>query len=106
MSRKCKNVCTTANCVGNFLILPSAITGCISVPTFASLLGIPTRITSPAIGLKTCAIATGIKKYKSIIKKKKKKHGKIVKLINIEVLVSKALIDSNISHDELKLKQF
>ena len=43
--------------------------------------------------------------YKLMIKKKKKKHDKIVllakaKLNSIEVLVSKALIDSNISHDK------
>ena len=49
-------------------------------------------------------MAAGIKKYKSIIKKKKKKHDKIVllaksKLNSIEVLISKALIDSNISYD-------
>ena len=42
--------------------------------------------------------------YKSIIKKKKK-HDKIAllaksKLNRIEVLISKSLIDSNISHDE------
>ena len=47
-----------------------------------------------------------IKKYKSIIKKKKKKHDKIVplgrdKLNTIEVLISKALIDSYIIHNEL-----
>ena len=46
--------------------------------------------------------------YKSIIKKKKKKHDKIVllaksKLNGTEVLISKALIGSNISHDELVL---
>ena len=39
------------------------------------------------------------------MKKKKNKHDKIVllnitKLSTIEVLISKALIDSNISHDE------
>ena len=44
-------------------------------------------------------------KSKSIIKKKKKKHDKIVflgkdKLNIIEVLISKSLIDSYISHDE------
>ena len=49
-------------------------------------------------------MAAGIKNYKSIIKKKKKKHDKIVllaksKLNSIEVLISKALIDSNISYD-------
>ena len=46
--------------------------------------------------------------YKSIIKKKRKNHNKIVllakfKLNNIEVLISKALINSNINHNELVL---
>ena len=39
---------------------------------FASLVGFPIGITSSAIGLKTCAITAGIKKYKSIIRKGKK----------------------------------
>ena len=48
----------------------------------------------------------GIKKYKSKIKKKK--HDKILlltksKINSIEVLISKALIDSVISHDEFVL---
>ena len=48
------------------------------------------------------------KQYKPIIKKKKKKRDKIVllaksKLNSIDVLISKALIDSNISHDEFEL---
>ena len=78
------------------------------ISAFASLAGILIGITSSAIGLKICAIAAGIKKYKSIIKKKKKKHDKIVllaksKLNSIEVLVSKALIDSVISHGEFVL---
>ena len=63
------------------------------------------RITSSAIGLKICVITPGIKKYKSVIKKKKK-HDKIVLLPrsnSIEVLISKTLTDSNISHDELVL---
>ena len=44
----------------------------------SAVTGIPVGIASSAIGLKICAIIAGIKKYKSIIKKKKKKHGKIV----------------------------
>ena len=53
-------------------------------------------------------MAAGIKKCKSIIKKKKNKHDKIVslaktKLNSIEVLISKALIDLYISHDEFVL---
>ena len=71
MSRKHKKVCTTLNYTEQFLILPSAIAGCNSNSTFASLLGIPTAITSSATGLKISAIAAGIKKYESIIKKKK-----------------------------------
>ena len=35
---------------------------------------------SSAIGLKICAITAGIKEYMSIIKKKKKKHDKILLL--------------------------
>ena len=77
MSKKHKKVCTTLNYIEHFLILASTITGCVSISAFASLIGIPIGITSSAIGLKICAITAGIKKYKSIIKKKKKKHDKI-----------------------------
>ena len=72
---------------------------------FASLVGIPEGSTSSAVGWKTWK---SIKKYKSIIKKKKKKHNKTVllaktKLNSIEVLISKALIELNINHDEFVL---
>ena len=55
-----------------------------------------------------CAITAGNKKLESIIKKKKKKHVKLVllaksKLNSSEVLISKALIDSNINLDEFVL---
>ena len=72
--------------------------------SFSYLAGILIGIMSSAIGLNISVITTGIKKYKSIIKKKKKKHDKIFllaksKVNRIEVLIYKALIDSNISHD-------
>ena len=55
--------------------------GCVSISDFASLVGIPLGITSCfAIGLKICVITAGIKKFKSIINKKKKKHDKILSL--------------------------
>ena len=38
MSRKHINICTTLNCIEYFLILASAITGCISISAFTSLL--------------------------------------------------------------------
>ena len=63
---------------------------------------------SSAMRLKICVITAGIKKYKSIIKKKKKKHDKVLslaksKLNSKEVSISKALIGSDISHNEFVL---
>ena len=55
-----------------YLLYFSTITGCVSISDFAPLVGIPTEITSSANGLKICAITAKIKKYESIIKKKKK----------------------------------
>ena len=71
MSRKHKKICTTLNYIEHFLILTSGITGCISLAAFSCLLGIPIEINCSAIGIKICEIAAGIKRYKSIIKKKK-----------------------------------
>ena len=58
--------------------MASTVTGCISISALASLVGISIGITSSVVGLKICVITEGIKKYKSIIKKKK--HDKIVLL--------------------------
>ena len=80
ISRKHKKVCTTLNYIKDFLILASTITECISISASPILISILTGITSSAIGLKICAITEGIEKYNSTIKKKKKKHDKIVLL--------------------------
>ena len=91
------------NYTEDLLILISTITGCGFISVFASLAVI---LTSSVAGLKVCVITTGIKTYISIIKKKNKKHDKILsksKLNCLEVLISKALIDSNIIHDEFVL---
>ena len=94
MSNKHGKVFTTLNYIEHFVILASAAIGCISLCALASLLGIPIGIASSIIGLNICAI-----------KKKKKKHNKIVllaksKLNSLGFLISIALIDSNVSHDE------
>ena len=80
MSKKHEKMHETLNYVEHKLILTSALTGCVSISDFASLVGIPLQITSSAIGLKICVITAGVKKYKSIIKKNKKKHDRIVML--------------------------
>ena len=79
----------------------------IFISAFASLAGIPIGIASSAIVLKICVTNAWIKKYRSIIKKKKK-HDKILsfaksKLNSVEFSISKTLIDSNISHEEFVL---
>ena len=109
MSNKPKKVCTTLKYVEQFMILVSAITGCISISAFTSLLGIRIWITSSAIGLKIYAITAEIKKYKTIIKKRKNKHDKIVLLAKTElnsvaILIFKALINSDISHNDYSSK--
>ena len=108
MSKKPKKVCTTLNYLEHFCILASGTNGCFSFCAFAFLLGTSICITSSAIGLKLCVINKWIKKFKSTIKKEKKMHDKIVlltksKLNNIEVLISKALLDLNTSHEEFVL---
>ena len=87
------------------LILASTVTDFVLVSSFASLVAIPVGITSFAEETNIRAITTGIQRYKSIMKKKKKKRDKIVllgkdKLNTIEVLISKAVIDSYNSHDK------
>ena len=93
MSKKHKKVCKNLIYTEHFLILGSATTGCVSMSTFALLVGISIGITSSAIGLKICTIIAAIKKHQPITKKKKNKHSKIVLLIksklnSIEVLIS------------------
>ena len=61
-----------------FLFWLLDVTECILLSAYASLVGIPTGITCSAIELKICVITTWIRKYKPIIKKKKKKDDKIV----------------------------
>ena len=104
MKSKKKN-CKYLNDVEHLLILASTVTGCISIAVFTSLVAVPVGITSSPVKLKIYAVTKGIKKYKSIIKKKKKKHNEIVllgksKLNAIEHLTFKALSNSYISHDK------
>ena len=57
MSKEHKQIYTALNYIEHLLILASAVTGCVSISTFASLV--------------ICAITAAIKKPKSIIRKKK-----------------------------------
>ena len=51
----------------------------VSTSVFAWLVGVPVGIASFAAGLKICPLTAGIKKYKSIIKKKALSYSAISK---------------------------
>ena len=78
----------------------------LSIPSYAAVVGIPVGITGSSLTL-IFAIGTGINKslLKVTKKKRKKKHNKIIalaksKLNMIDTLLSSALNDSKISHEE------
>ena len=66
MSKRYKKAGRVLNYTGNSLIVISTITGCVSISAFASLLSIPTRIITYAIGLKICVITARTQKHMSI----------------------------------------
>ena len=88
--------------------MASAVTRFVSIFAVASLVGFLIGFISSAVGNKICAICAGNKKHESILKKKKNKHDKSIvskkKLNSLEVLISKASIDLNISYDEFVSK--
>ena len=101
-SKNRKKVYRVLNCIEHERFAISTISGWVSISAFASFV-ISIGIMSSAIELKICVITAEIKRY--VNKKKKKKHDRIVllaksKLNSMEVLISKVLIDSNISHEE------
>ena len=72
-----QRACKVLIYIEHLLILVSSITGCVYISVFASLVGISVCIVSYAVEKTFCAVTTVIKKYKSMIKKRKKKHDKI-----------------------------
>ena len=68
------------NYIEHLLILITTGTGCVYISVFAFLVGISIGITGSAIALKICVITARIKRYKSIIRKKEKKHDKTLSL--------------------------
>ena len=91
--------------IDKILIILSALTGGVSICLFTSIVRAPVGIASASFTL-TFSLTTGIvKKLLSTTRNKKKKHDKIFmlaksKLNSIETLISQALIDMEISHEE------
>ena len=83
----------------------SASLGTLSIVSHATIIGIPLGIDGVSLTL-IFAVTTGVvKKLLNITRKKKKKHNKIIALARnkrniIEILISQALIDFEITHEE------
>ena len=71
VSNKHNKGCEIFNCTEHLLMSTPVVTVCVSFFVFVSLVGILVGIASSAATVKICAITAVIKKYKSIIKKKK-----------------------------------
>ena len=104
-SKNLSKYVTAFDYIDKVLIALSATSGGVSIILFTSAVGAPVGIAS-AIFTLIFSLTTGIvKKLLSITRNKKKKHDKILmlaksKLNSIETLISQALIDMEISHEE------
>ena len=63
MSEKYKKTSKYLNYVEKLLILASAVTGCVSIFAFSSLIYVPVGITSSAVGINICAVTAESKRY-------------------------------------------
>ena len=104
-SQKLNKYITDFDYADKILVVLSATSGGVSTISFKSAIGGPVGIASVSFTL-IFSLATGIvKKVLDITSKKSKKHDKILmlaegKLSSIDTLISQALIDMDISHEE------
>ena len=104
-SKKLNKYVTTFDYIDKILIVLSATSSGVSIISFTSIVGAPVGIASASLTL-IFSLTTGIiKKLLNITRNKKKKHDKVLmldksKLSSIETLISQALIDMEISHEE------
>ena len=104
-SKKLNKYITIFDNIDKILIILSVTSSGISIISFASAIGVPAGIASACFTL-IFSITTGIiKKLLNITRNKKKRHDKVLmlaesKLNSIESLISQALNDLDISHQE------
>ena len=103
--RKLNKYGTAFDYIDKILIVLSTTTGGVSICPFTSIVGAPVGIESASFTL-FFSVTIGItKKLLNKTRKKKKKHDKILMLVksklnSIETLISQALIDMDLSHEE------
>ena len=102
-SKKLNSYVTACDYIDKILTVLSATSSGVSIVSFTSIVGAPVGIASASLTL--IFSETTVKKLLNITRNKNKKHGKILmlaksKLSSIETLISQALIDMDISHEE------
>ena len=104
-SKKLSKYVAVFDYIDQALIVLSATSGGVLTISFTSIVGASVGIASAGFTL-AFSLTTGIvKKLLNITRNKKKKHDKVLmlaksKLNSIETLISQALIDMEISHEE------
>ena len=103
--KKLNKYLVSVDYLDQIFIALSASFGKLSIASYASVVGTPAGIAGSSLTL-IFTIGTGISKsFLKVTKKRKKKHNKIIalaknKLNTIDTLLSSALNDSEISHEE------
>ena len=105
-SQKLNKYVTTFDYTDKIPIVLSAKTGGVSIISFTSIIAAPVGIVSASFTLIFSLTTEIVKKLLNITRKKQKKHDKILmlaksKLNSIDTLISQALIDMDINHEEL-----
>ena len=104
-SKKLSKYVAAFDYIDKVLIVLGATSGGVSIISFTSIVGAPVGIASASLTL-IFSLTTGIvKKLLNVTRNKKKKQDKILmlaksKLNSIKTLISQALIDMEISHEE------
>ena len=103
--RKISKYIVSFDYADKLFITLSASFGTLSIASYATVVGIPAGITGASLTLIFTVTTRVVKTLLNITRKKKKKHNKIIalarsKLNIIENLISQALIDFEITHEE------
>ena len=104
-SKKLSRYVVAFDDIDKVLIVLSTKSGGVSIISFTSIVGAPVGIASASFTLIFYLTTAIVKNLLNITRNKKKKHDKILmlaksKLSSIETLISQALIDMEISHEQ------
>ena len=106
MSKKLSKYISFFDHFDKSLIVLSVTSDNISIASFATVIGVPVGITSATLSLAFSLYTGLVKRLLKTTRNKKNKHNKIVilarsKLNSIEIKISEALINNQISHEDL-----